>query len=464
MKAAIVGTGMLGLALGYYLQKRGHQVCFYEKSDYLGGLACPHDYGPFVWDRFYHVILPSDLHLIALLEDLELDPHLVWTTTRTGLYSKGRFYSLSNALEMIRFPLLNTFDKVRMGAGILYGLKQAESESLYSVSSKDWLIRYFGRRNYEYFWKPLLNAKFGVYADSVAAVYIWSTIRRLFGARSAASSKESMGYVSGGYSRILGRLRQVMEGRGAAFHLGVSITRIAGRRDELAPSERQVGADVNPVGTDTAASRSGGGCWIQTKGSTGPAAEHFDHVVFTAPEAAARSLLAPSVRDAREPVGGSQTYLGVICVVLVLRQPLTPFYILNIADERVALTGLLEMTNLIDRARETKGLSLVYLPRYLGSDDPRFEWDDGKVLEDFFSEGFNRLFPDVGSNSIVTRAVHRARFVQPLPLVGDPPPQLHRPLPKITSPFQIVNTGLLHCPTLNVSEVVGLAKSIAEAA
>jgi hypothetical protein len=54
----------------------------------------------------------------------------------------------------------------------------------------------------------------------------------------------------------------------------------------------------------------------------------------------------------------------------------------------------------------------------------------------------------------VDRQVHRARFVQPLPLVrhgavGAEPPRLERPL-------TVLNTTMLECATLNNNEVVGL--------
>ena len=59
MNIGIVGGGILGLSLAFYLQKRGHEVAVYERNSYLGGLASSFDYGDFVWDRFYHVILPK---------------------------------------------------------------------------------------------------------------------------------------------------------------------------------------------------------------------------------------------------------------------------------------------------------------------------------------------------------------------------------------------------------------------
>src|SRR5439155_601202 len=57
MKVAVVGGGILGLTLAHRLTRAGHAVDLLEAGPVLGGLVAPQDYGPFVWDRFYHCIL-----------------------------------------------------------------------------------------------------------------------------------------------------------------------------------------------------------------------------------------------------------------------------------------------------------------------------------------------------------------------------------------------------------------------
>lgn len=462
MKIGIVGAGVLGLALAFELQKQGHRVHIYDQSEQIGGLACGYNYGSFTWDKFYHVTLPSDLHLIEWLKELDLASELVWKTTRTGLYVGNRVYSLSNTLEMLRFPMLRMVDKARMAFGILYGSKVATPEPLFLISAKDWLTKYFGRRNYEFFWRPLLVAKFGVYAERVAAVFIWATLKRLYGARSPTSNKESMGYVKGGYFRVLSRLQEIMESRGAKFELGARIGKITLNPDELGDGGASGGAAVS-LGESATLGALPKTCWMQVTTARGEVnAESFDHVVYTAPEVTLRAILAPDLA-ARLPAHAEDvTYLGVICVVIALREPLTPFYILNIADDQIPLTGLLEMTNLISAEEETKGLTLCYLPRYLDSRDPTFEHSDLEIYEQFIGEGLRRLFPNLTPDAIVSWTVHRARYVQPLPLTRTTAPNLKVPLPELRPPFQVLNTSLLSCATLNVNEIVGLARDIAQ--
>jgi protoporphyrinogen oxidase len=188
MKIGIVGGGILGLSLGYYLRKRGHIIHIYERNPFLGGLACSHDYGHFIWDKFYHVILPQDTHLLELLKEIGLESEFRWRHTGTGYWAGGKFHSLSNTRQMLQFPLLTWSDKVRMGLATMYTLRFARPGRLYRITAKQWLIKTFGQSNYKIFWKPLLRAKFGEYADQVAAVFIWAAMKRLFGARTTVTN------------------------------------------------------------------------------------------------------------------------------------------------------------------------------------------------------------------------------------------------------------------------------------
>ena len=113
------------------------------------------------------------------------------------------------------------------------------------------------------------------------------------------------------------------------------------------------------------------------------------------------------------------------------------------------------MTNLVDAGLNTAGLELYYVPRYLDSQDERLEAPDEVLAESLLDRGLRRIFPDLRPEDIVYRGIHRARFVQPLPLVR-PSAVVARGTPRLVRPFQILNTSMLVCGTLNNNEVVGL--------
>ncbi|MGH9381494.1 MAG: FAD-dependent oxidoreductase [Thermoanaerobaculia bacterium] len=438
MNVGVVGGGILGLCLAHRLSAMGHAVTLFEASPHLGGLAGAHDYGSFTWDRFYHCILPTDVDLIRLLGELGLGDELRWKATGTGYYHGGNTYSMSGTIDFIRFPLLSLPSKARLAASVVYATRFADPWKLYDVSAKEWLTRWCGRRGYELFWRPLLRAKFGPYHDRVAAVFIWATLTRLFGARAGGAARETLGYCRGGYHRIFGVLRRELERRGVDLRTGTAV----------------VGIDREP-----------GGCAIRYRDSGEIASASFDQVVFTAPTRVARKLvdtsLLPVVERTERDHPTSGAYLGVACLVVALRRPLTPYYALNIGDERVELTGLIEMTNLIDAGEETGGLSLVYLPRYLDSEDPRLRLSDDDLADAMMERGVRRLFPDLTDADVVYRGLHRATYVQPLPLVGHGAAR-RQEAPALVSPFQILNTSMLTCATLNNNEVVRLVDAFVE--
>ena len=127
--------------------------------------------------------------------------------------------------------------------------------------------------------------------------------------------------------------------------------------------------------------------------------------------------LLASVEPSERDFPTSAAYLGVACLVLALARPLTPYYVLNIGEENIELTGLIEMTNLIDPSTETKGLSLIYLPKYMDSTDSRLEGSDDDLDQSLMERGIKRLFRDFDPASIVYRVFDKTKYVQPLPLV-----------------------------------------------
>jgi protoporphyrinogen oxidase len=438
MKVAVVGGGMLGLTLAHRLGRAGHRVQVLEAEPQLGGLATWQDYGPFVWDRFYHCILPQDTSLLALLEELGLTSELRWTRTGTGYYADGQFHSMSNNRDFLRFPVLSLLDKARLAAAVVWATRFSDPDALYAVSAEAWLTRLCGERAYTRFWQPLLKAKFGPFHDKVAAVFIYATLVRLFGARSATAGKESLGYVRGGYRRIFSRLREVLEGGGASIRTGASVL------------------SVEPEGS---------GCRIRSRNQAGEVIEEtFDRVFFTAPTRLARKVVAPAflprVDEVERAHPTATTYLGVACLVLVLDRPLTPYYVLNIGEPSIELTGLIEMTNLIDPASQTGGRSLVYLPRYMDSESAGFQESDASLRDAMIERGLKRLFPDFDLGRALYAGVHRARYVQPLPLVRAGALEAAPSAVSAAGPFIILNTAMLRCATLNNNEVVALVDRI----
>ena len=104
MKVGIVGGGITGISLGYFLSLQGVKVEIFEASPALGGLAdqVTLEDGALV-DRFYHTILSSDSHLRQLCTELDISDRLRFRETKMGFYHQGEIHSMNNAIEFLRF-------------------------------------------------------------------------------------------------------------------------------------------------------------------------------------------------------------------------------------------------------------------------------------------------------------------------------------------------------------------------
>ena len=419
MNIGIVGGGMMGLVLAYRLRMLGHIVTVIESNQQLGGLTTYHDYGPFVWDRFYHVILPSDIHLINLIQEIGLGEQLRWRPTLTGCYIDQQLYSISNTMEFLRFPPLTIIGKFRLALTLLYGSRISNWRRLEKITVEDWLLKISGENTYEKLWKPLLLAKLGENYHRVSAVFIWSYIKRLFSARDSSLHKEQLGYVEGGYKTVFDKLEKLICQHGSQIRTGVAV-------EDIAPS-------------------SGGGILVEHKGTQ----SHFDKVIFTGPVNILQQVVA---NDLVKVTGDRPTveYMGVICMVLITRQALVPYYVVNLADQRIPFTGVIGMSNLVS-LQETAGLHITYFPKYVISDDPLLQQTDDELRLLFF-QGIRLMFPELKSDDIVVAQINRAMKMQPLQVLN-----YSSHVPTIVTEhddFFVLNTSQFVNNTLNNNTVV----------
>ena len=105
-----------------------------------------------------------------------------------------------------------------------------------------------------------------------------------------------------------------------------------------------------------------------------------------------------------------------MCFVLLVKRQLSPYYVLNLTDEGLPFTGVIEMTNLISRS-ETSGYHLVYLPKYTVPGDPLFNVPENELWATF-RNGLRRVCPDLQDSEIEARHLFRERLVQPIPVLN----------------------------------------------
>jgi protoporphyrinogen oxidase len=420
----ILGGGITGLTAAFYLLRAGAKVTVLDAGEQPGGLSTYFDFGPFHWDKFYHCILTSDRPLHSLIEDLGLTDRMRWTETKVGFYANRQLHSLSSTADFLRFPPLSLWEKFRLGLGVMYASRIRDGRALEAIPVADWLIRVFGRGNYEKLWSPLLKCKLGACREEASAAFIWATIFRLNSTRDRASGRrERLGYVEGGYRTVFSRMLEEIQRMGGQVLTNVKVQEVRGCADGsvdfLVP-----GGHLN-----------------------------FDRALLTVPSHVSASI-TPGLDPEYTRKLRAVKYLGMVCAVLILKRRLTPYYVTNFADHGVPFTGVIEMTNLIS-TDETDGRHLVYLPKYIAPGDPLFEAADADVWRLFLSH-LKKICPDLRDTDVERHFIFREKLVQPLPVLhySDIVPSVETNIPNLflANTTQIVNS------TLNNNEMVKIAR------
>lgn len=420
---AIIGGGILGMTLALRLSEKGHKVTVFESAEKVGGLTGSWKMDGVVWDKFYHVILMSDLNTRKILKEIGLEKELNWVETKTGFYSDGKLYSMSNLIEFLKFPPIGLIDKFRLGLTIFAASKIKNWHHLESIPVADWLKKWSGKRVFEKIWLPLLKAKLGDNYKNTSAAFIWATIQRMYAARKSGLKKEMFGYVAGGYEKVNERF---------ANHLC------------------EKGIEIRYESKVNAVKKTAGNMEVITDDST----FIFDKVISTL--SCNQSVkIAEGLTAVEIEKHNAVKYLGVICPSVLLKKSISPYYVTNITDSWPPFTGIIEMTALIDR-KETKGFHLIYLPKYVNPDDELFTRNE-KDLQGIFLGSLYKMYPQLSSDDVHFWGVSKARIVFALPTIN-----YSKKLPQVTTSLEnyyIINSAQIINGTLNVNETIQVAEN-----
>ena len=419
---AVVGGGPMGLAVAYQLALEGAKPVLLEADDRLGGMAASFQFAGQTLERYYHFHCLSDQAFFELLEELGLADQLRWKQTCMGFFVDGRLYRWGSAGSVLSFRRLPLLTRIRYLLHAARCLSLRRWQHLDGIRATDWLKRWLGPQGYALLWQKLFAYKFYEHSDTLSAAWIWSRIRRL--GQSRRWLKETLGYLEGGSQRWIDALEQRLRELGCDIQLSSPVQAIR----SLGPGQ---------------------GAVVQT-----PAGERqFDAVISTVPlPLVAPMLQAGGADPALVARYSDQLSVACACVVLQTRQPITGNFWTNINDERFAIPGIIEFSNL----RPLQG-HITYVPYYMPASHPDYQRPDEAFIADSIA-CLQAINPDLARADVLAAHCSRYRYAQPV--CGThfhqslPPLQ---PLPGITT----VDTTVYYPEDRGIAESVGYGRELA---
>ncbi|HLP61105.1 MAG TPA: FAD-dependent oxidoreductase [Candidatus Deferrimicrobium sp.] len=406
-KIAIVGGGMTGLSLAYYLALDGKPVTVFEKEKNAGGLAAAFALNNSFIDKYYRHIFPSHNELIHTIQNLGLQDHLIFKKAAMAYFAHGEIHPLNSIMDLLRFKPLTLTDRLRVGLSASTFLFKNNWETFDNISAETYLKQKCGTRGFETFWNPLLKNKFGDFSAGVSATWLWDRLMSRSRSRLGKSS-ESLGYLMGSFQVLVDRMIEEIEKHDGRVLTGCPISSI-----EMTGEED--------------------GSFI----FNGDPGYKYHQCIVTLPVPQfiqVASCLPEDYRRRLEPID----YAHSICMVLRLKEPLSPFYWINIGDASFPFAVVVEHTNWINNDNYN-GEHIVYLSQYITSmEDDAWKAPDHVLLETY-CPFLEKLCKNFHESQVIGCHVSHDPYTQPIFKTG-----YSRLLPPFATPVKdlfLVNTS-----------------------
>jgi protoporphyrinogen oxidase len=368
-KLLVIGGGITGLSAAYLATRNGYEVTVLEASPKLGGLLQTFPVGGNHLEFYYHHFFTHDAELRWLLRELEIENRLEFFDATMGVFRNGTIYPFNGLMDLLRFRPLHVPDKIRFALSSLYLGKFADWKKYEKISATSWFRRHAGAKTTESLWQPLLNIKFGPYADQVPAAWMVGRLRQRMNSR--RHGDEKLGYLRGSLKTLLDALESTLRKNKVALLTNAKAQHFVFENKRIKRVET-------------------------TQGSF-----EADDILLTIPTPQIIPLLQSHFPDYASTLS-QINYFGAVCTILELSRPLSSIYWLNIADPGHPFGGIIEHTNLIPPS-EYNGVHIVYLSRYFAATDPLAKASESEIQK-LMLEALKKVFPDFSEK--IVRRIH----------------------------------------------------------
>jgi protoporphyrinogen oxidase len=392
MRVGIIGAGPAGLAAAYQLSKRGIHTEVFEAGPKVGGLSRTIELWGQKVDLGPHRFFSQDRRVNELwLEVVAGDYRMVERLTR--IYYRGRFF---------HYPLKPANALWNMGPATALGCVGSYLKEKVRPSYRDednqtfesWVVRRFGRRLFEMFFKSYSEKLWGIPCDALDADFAAQRIKKfslgeaLKAALGLAKQRhktlvDQFAYPTGGTGLVYERMARGVEERGGSVHVGTPVRRIVHENREVRGLELADGA-VLP----------------------------FDHVVSTMP----LTLLVRGLGDLPEPVRRAVDALRFRNTVLVYLHvgaaDLFRDQWLYVHSPELGMGRVTNFRNWVPELYGDSSNTILALEYWCYDDDALWREDDARLIERASQE--MRATGLLGSAPVLGGHVERIRRCYPV--------------------------------------------------
>jgi protoporphyrinogen oxidase len=369
----VIGGGIGGLYAANQLIENYENVTLIEKNDQLGGLARSINYKDGYIEKFYHYYGPETPHMFELLDELKFNDRLVWTKVSRASFINGNIYPFEKKTDLLKFNLISFYARLKLGLMILktrYFIKWKSIDELYA---SDWLIKEIGQKAYDILWKPLLELKFKEYTNQIPAPFIWSRIK---------IQQEKIAYIKGGLNDVIDALEKKIKDSGVKIRKNTSVEKIVVKNNK-----------VNGILLKT-------GEIIKTK-----------KVLTTVPSPLLNSFC--EFKSPEKELIDEKDWMGVVCAVLLVKNPITPYMWLNVTSEKIPFVGVIDYTHL-NPEYLINGNRIIYIPDYVSTGHEHYNMGKDQLLKKVF-DSLKIINPNFSKEWVEEAFVFKAPYAQNIP-------------------------------------------------
>jgi protoporphyrinogen oxidase len=383
-EVAIIGGGYGGLSAALELVKAGIKVRIFEAESSLGGLASTFKFDGNELEKFYHHWFTTDQAILELVKEFGLESDLIEISSGNRVIVSNRIYDLSKPSSVLNFRAISKFSRLRLGLGVLFARSRVSEILASRLTATKWSSLVFGSEVTRTLWEPLLNRKFGIYHNQIAAQWLQNKLK-LRGSSRGQGGQEKLVYLQGGFSKLQNMIVDKLQILGANISTGSKVLDI----------EQEVGGAY------------------QIKLLSGESYGPFRKVLITTSAPEAIDILSKINATKWKENAQKILYCANRCLIIKTHGKIFDGYWHTVVDKEFPFIAVIDHSNFDPRFADPD-TSLLYLSKYMPRDDEDFTLTDEELLSKW-GKVLEKICPEFQIAKVSSFLSWKAEFAQPIP-------------------------------------------------